>query len=111
MQADSSEETKEAGLTLMDKLFFNGDYIENASKTLKLYTNQSMSYVHTSVLTLLLTLITKHMFSYLDSAIKFAYTLYSALEKYAKVRDDIHYQKRRAAQLVKCRWLACRLFL
>lgn len=43
MQTDASEETREAGLTLMDKLFFSGEYIENASKTLKLYKNQSMS--------------------------------------------------------------------
>ncbi|KAI5453378.1 Topoisomerase 1-associated factor 1 [Naganishia albida] len=81
MQADPSEETKDAGMTLMDKLFYNGEFIENAPKTLKLYTNQSMSY--------------------LDSAIKFAYTLYSALEKYAKTRDDLHYRKRRAAQVIK----------
>lgn len=49
MQADPSEETKDAGMTLMDKLFYNGEFIENAPKTLKLYTNQSMSYVDSAV--------------------------------------------------------------
>jgi hypothetical protein len=39
--------------------------------------------------------------SYLDSAVKFAYTLYSALERYAKSRDEIHFRKRRTAQLIK----------
>ena len=43
MQSDSDQETKDAGMTLMDKLFFSGEFIENASKTLKLYKNQSMS--------------------------------------------------------------------
>ncbi|KAJ9122390.1 hypothetical protein QFC22_001812 [Naganishia vaughanmartiniae] len=81
MQTDSSEEIKDAGLTLMDKLFYNGEYIDNATKTLKLYKSQSMSY--------------------LDSAVKFAYTMYQTLEKYAESRDEIHFRKRRAAQLIK----------
>ncbi|KAJ9108278.1 hypothetical protein QFC19_002526 [Naganishia cerealis] len=78
---DTNEEIKDAGLTLMDKLFYNGEYIENATKTLKLYKSQSMSY--------------------LDSAVKFAYTMYQTLEKYAESRDEIHFRKRRAAQLIK----------
>ncbi|KAJ9100538.1 hypothetical protein QFC21_003581 [Naganishia friedmannii] len=81
MQTDSSEEIKDAGLTLMDKLFYNGEYIDNATKTLKLYKSQSMSY--------------------LDSAVKFAYTMYQTLEKYAESRDEIHFRKRRAAQLIQ----------
>lgn len=39
---------------------------------------------------------------YLDSAVKFAYTMYQTLEKYAESRDEIHFRKRRAAQLIKC---------
>lgn len=50
-------------------------------------------------------MLTHHpLLSYLDSAVKFAYTLYSALEKYARTRDEIHFRKRRAAQLIKRRW-------
>lgn len=102
MQTDCSEEIKDAGLTLMDKLFYNGEYIDNATKTLKLYKSQSMSYVSSGERGEMFWLTDLNYARYLDSAVKFAYTMYETLEKYAESRDEIHFRKRRAAQLIKC---------